>query len=129
KKPHRSAVFAIDNDDIPLLIEQIKRLLLNETQDSIIKFQIIHFPDVHAIFGEFIIDKSNDPPTITYLHCDPLPPTTKYSSIITAAFRNELSPLANIEIYDSDVTLLKGLGCSYLSIDGAMMLATPSDRA
>jgi len=43
-------------------------------------------------------------------------------------FKNEISPLANIEIYDSHVAIQKGNGCSYFSIDGAMMLATSADR-
>jgi hypothetical protein len=101
---------------------------LNDTTENVIKFQIIHFPGSHAIFGEFQIDKTNNPPIIKYLHCDPLPRMTKYDQIITSAFTKEISPLANIEIYDSGVTLQRGLGCSYFSIDGAMMLATPPDR-
>jgi len=127
-KTNKNSIFSITNDDIPSLIEQIKHLIQNDTNENIIKFQIIHFPETHAIFGEFTIDKTTVPTTIKYLHCDSLPPRTKFDEIITRDFRKEISPLANIEIYDSDVQIQKGLGCSYFSIDGAMMLATPPGK-
>jgi hypothetical protein len=129
KKPYKNTIFYITNNDIPSLIEQIKSLIQNDTTEKIIKFQIVHFLSGHVIFGEFTIDKTNTPPTIKYLHCDPLPPATKFHEIITRDFRKEISPLANIEIYDSNVILQKGAaGCHYFSIDGAMMLATPPGR-
>lgn len=37
-------------------------------------------------------------------------------------------PIAKIKIFDSKVILQKGEGCTYFSIDGARMLATPPDR-
>lgn len=129
KKARKNSIFVITDENIKDLTEQIKHLIINNTNQDLIKFQIIHFPKTHAIFGEFEIDKRSNPPTVRYLHCDPLPPTTRFTNIITSTFRKEISPIANIEIYDSDMTLQKGLGCSYFSIDGAMMLATPPDRS
>jgi len=132
-KLYKNTIFSITDADMPSLIEQIKNLIQNDTTEKIIKFQIIHLPipvpRIHAIFGEFTIDKTNTPPTVKYLHCDSTPRLTPFDAIITRNFRNAISPLANIEIYDSNVTLQKGgQSCAYFSIDGAMMLATPPDK-
>ncbi len=123
-----NSIFVVTNNDIDNLIRQIKNLLEHETKKNIIKFQIIHFPRPHAIFGEFTIDKSTAASTVIYTHLDPAPHITKFNEIITMEFIKEISPLANIEINDSDVAIQKGIGCSYFSIDGAMKLATPPDR-
>ncbi|MBA2651144.1 MAG: hypothetical protein H0U73_02565 [Tatlockia sp.] len=128
KKARNNSIFVITEENIKELTAQIKKLIINDTNQDLIRFQIIHFSESHAIFGEFEIDKRSTPSTLRYLHCDPLPPMTKFTDIITSTFREEISPIANIEIYDSDVTLQKGLGCSYFSIDGAMMLATPPNH-
>lgn len=128
KKNRNNTIFVIADSDIPILIQEIKKLLESPTLEGQIKFQIIHFPLTHAIFGEFIIDKTLPTPKVTYVHCDPLPPTTKYDDIITENFVKVISPLACIEILDSDVTIQKGLGCSYFSIDWALMSTTPQDR-
>lgn len=128
KKPYENSIFVITDDDIPEIIESIKNFIENDTTKNVIKFQIVHFPGLHAVFGEFEINKTTNPPTVTYLHCDPNPPTTEYNEIITPDFRKQISSLANIEICDSNVMIIKGLGCPYFSIDGAMMLAMPQDR-
>lgn len=127
-KSRKNSIFVITDNDITTLVKEIKSLIENDTPKNIIKFQIIHFDRNHGIFGEFVIDKTSIPPTVKYAHCDPAPPKTKYNDIITSDFRKQISPLANIEIYDSYVFMQKGTGCSYFSIDGAMMLATPPDR-
>ncbi len=127
-KTRTNSIFVITDENKAQITDQIKHLLINKTSTDKIKFQIVLYEGNHAVFGEFEIDKTTQPSTVRYLHCDPLPPTTKYSAIITSTFTKEISPLANIEIYDSDATIQKGAGCTYISIDGAMMLATPSDR-
>lgn len=127
KKNRENTIFIITDDDIPELIKQIKLILTQETTD-IIKFQIIHYRDSHTVFGEFEINKSSQIPLVKYTHCDPAPPLTSFKEIITKKFKATISPLAKIEIYDSDVSIQKGLGCTYFSVDGAMMLATPPDR-
>jgi hypothetical protein len=130
KKPYKNSIFVITNDNIAVLIDQIKNLIEHDTNEKTIKFRIVYFQQPHVTFGEFIIDKTNRTPTVTYLHCDPSPMAEliEYFKIITLDFRSTISPLANIEIYDSSTNLQKGLGCSYFSIDGALMLATPPDR-
>lgn len=128
KKPYENSIFVISDKDMPALIEQIKKFILTDTNANVIKFQIIHFHEGHAVFGEFEIDKTNKPAAIRYLHCDPARNMTKYFVVISLDFIKELSPIANIEICDSDVKIQKGLGCTIFSIDGAMMLTTPSDR-
>lgn len=126
KKLYPNSIFVIDDNDIPVLIEQIKNLLENDTTENVIRFQIIHHTKPHTIFGEFVINK-NIPMTVDYLHCDTVPHKTPYKSIITKDFVSNISPLANIEIYDSCVSLQKAMGCQYFSIDGAMMLAIPPE--
>jgi len=128
KKAYPNTVFNILNQDIPQLTSHIVKLLENTTSEQSIKFQLIYFPNSHAIFGEFQIDKTSNPPIVRYLHCDSLPGVILFDQIITADFIKQIAPLAVIEVYDSNLELLKGTGCSYLSIDGAMLLATPDDR-
>lgn len=129
KKPYKNSIFVINNPDVTLLTEQIKALIEKDTDTNIIKFQIIHFHQNHAIFGEFKIDKTLEPPVVTYLHCDPAGGDVgEYSEIISDDFIESIAPLATIQVYDSAVNIQKTRGCSYFSIDGAMMLAAPADR-
>lgn len=127
-KKYPSAIFSITMDDLDQLTDQIKNLIEKDTKENLIKFQIVYFAGSHAIFGEFLIDKTNKPTAVSYLHCDPLPGLIPYTQIITSKFCNTILPIANIEVMDSNMTLQKGLGCTYFSIDGAMLLATPTDR-
>lgn len=129
KKSHSNTIFVIGDEDIPTLTQEIKKLLEEKTVEDKTKFQIIYFPVTHAIFGEFVIQKNFSESKVTYIHCDPLPATIAYNEIITNVFVEEISPLAMVEVLESDVCIQKGLGCSYFSIDGALMLATPEDKS
>lgn len=123
-KNRRNSIFVITDQSLGMLHEQILNLIKSETNESIIKFQIIFCSPTHTIFGEFQIDKTKYPPSVKYLHCDPCPPMLAYSEVITPEFVKKVSPDADIEIYDSRVVIQKGNGCTYFAIDGTLMLAT-----
>lgn len=128
KKPYENSVFVIKKgDNLSLLTAQIKKILETETSENVIRFRIVYYQG-HGCYGEFEIDKTTNPPTLRYAHIDPFPQLIKYTVIITNDFVREISPLANIEIGESDLLIQKGASCTYFSTDGAMALATPADR-
>jgi hypothetical protein len=127
-KLRKNSIFVFDDSDIKKIGKEIKTLIENDTNEKIIKFQIIYFQGIHAICGEFKIDKTGEFPVLRYMHLDSLPEATEYYNVITLDFVKKISPLAKIEVCDSNVILQKGLGCTYMSIDHALMLSTPNDR-
>ncbi|WP_141676700.1 hypothetical protein [Legionella jamestowniensis] len=128
KKAYQNSVFVIKKGDkLSLLTEQIKKILENETAESIIRFSIIYYRG-HGCFGQFEIDKTNNPPIVRYAHIDPYPQLIEYSAVITNDFVSEISPLAHIEIGESALMMQKGASCTYFAMDGGIMLATPSNR-
>lgn len=125
KKTYQNSVFVIKKEDqLTSLIEQIKKILENDTSEAIIRFRIAYYGG-HGCFGEFEIDKTTNPPTVRYAHIDPFPQLIKYNVLITNDFVSEISPLAHIEIGESDLMMQKGASCTYFSLDGGMLLATP----
>ncbi|MBA2709489.1 MAG: hypothetical protein H0U57_02715 [Tatlockia sp.] len=128
KKETKNSIFICLSHDLNLLQKEIKNLLENETKEKIIKFQIIYYQGVHACCGEFKIDKTGEFPVVNYLHFDSLPEETPFHEVVTLDFVKEISPLANIKVYDSEVKLQKGRGCTYMSIETARMLSTPTDQ-
>ncbi|WED42096.1 hypothetical protein [Legionella cardiaca] len=128
KKPYPNSIFVIKKgDNLGIIADQIKKILESETSEDIIKFQVIYYQG-HGCFGEFEIDKTNNPPTVRYAHIDPFPQLIKYNVLITNDFVRKISPLANIEILESDLMMQKGASCTFFSVDGAMTLSTPSER-
>lgn len=127
-KDYPNSIFVLTKQDIPALVDSIKSLLENETEKKLIKFQTVFYINQHAMFSEFTIDKKKQPFVLRYFHCDPLPGTIAYDDVLTPDFVEDISSLADIEIFDSDYSLQKGMGCTYFALDGSMMLATPSER-
>ncbi|CEK09314.1 hypothetical protein [Legionella hackeliae] len=127
-KPYPNSVFVINKgEQVELMAEQIKKLLENETSEKITKFQIVYFQG-HGCYGEFEIDKSTQPPTVRYVHIDPSPQLIPYNVLITENFVKTISPLANIEIFESDLKMQKGASCTFFAVYGAMQLSTPTTR-
>lgn len=127
-KSYPNSIFSLNEEDLDSLVDIIKNFLINETEVDVVKFQFTLYKNYHAMFGQFEINKTTTPPIIKYLHCDPLPDTIAYRDVITEKFRQEICPLADIVIADSEYCFQRGAGCTYFSLDGGMMLATPSDR-
>ncbi len=127
KETKKNTIFILDHD-LNLLPIKIKSLIENQTEEKLIKFQIIYHNGIHACCGEFLIDKTGEVPVVNYLHLDSLPEITPFYTIITLNFVKQISPLAKIKVSESQVKLQKGKGCTYMSIEAARMLTTVPER-
>ena len=112
------SVYVIKN--IEALGEFVDFLCKNPTKEAFYRFQFITRCHGHSQFGEVIIDKSQAQPSVKIFWCDPIVNLDE-SNIPQSSFKS-IQSIHWFVPKEEGVLQRSGKGCSYFSLDGALML-------